>query len=69
MSHIEQLKKTIRHIYTQDKIDIILKRFKNNDIFTCVFLVVCFTGMKNGEVCALIWDNINLEKRINLYGA
>ncbi|MCI8431499.1 MAG: tyrosine-type recombinase/integrase, partial [Lachnospiraceae bacterium] len=57
-------KKTIRHIYTQDEINIILKKFINNDTFTCAFLVACFTGMRTGEVCALTWDNIDFEKRI-----
>ena len=42
----------------------ILRRFKNNDTFTCVFLTACCTGMRTGEVCALTWDNIDLEKRI-----
>ena len=50
-------------MYTQDEIDMILNRFKNNDTFTCAFLVACFTGMRTGEVCALTWDNIDFEKR------
>ena len=42
----------------------ILLRFKNNYTFTCVFLTSCYTGMRTGEVFALTWDDIDLEKQI-----
>lgn len=58
---IEEDKKDIKHIYTQDEIDKILTRFKDNDTFTCAFLTSCFTGMRTGEVFALTWNDIDLE--------
>ena len=42
----------------------ILLRFKNNYNFACVFLTACYTGMRTGEVLALTWDDIDLEKQI-----
>ena len=39
-------------------------RFKNNKVFVCAFLTACYTGMRTGEVFALTWDDIDLEKRI-----
>lgn len=54
----------VKHLYTQEEIDIILNRFKNNDAFTCAFLTSCFTGMRTGEVCALTWDDIDFENEI-----
>ncbi len=41
-----------------------MTRFKKNDTFTCAFLTACYTGMRTGEVFALTWDDIDLEKRI-----
>lgn len=61
---IDQVKKNVKHLYTQDEIDIILERFKYDDTFTCVFLTSCFTGMRTGEVFALTWEDIDLENRI-----
>lgn len=57
-------KKDVKHLYTQDEIDLILQRFVNNPTFTCAFLTSCFTGMRTGEVCALTWDDIDLENRL-----
>ena len=57
---IEKRNKDIKHLYTQDEIDLILEKFKNNDTFTCAFLTSCYTGMRTGEVCALTWDDIDL---------
>ena len=41
-----------------------MTRFKKNDTFTCAFLTACYTGMRTGEVFALTWDDIDLEKRM-----
>ena len=58
---IEEEKRDVKHIYTQEEIDKILIRFKDNDTFTCAFLTSCFTGMRTGEVFALTWNDIDLE--------
>ena len=42
----------------------IIRRFRNNKTFICAFLTACYTGMRTGEVFALTWDDIDLEKRI-----
>lgn len=58
---IEEEKRDVKHIYTQEEIDKFLTRFKDNDTFTCAFLTSCFTGMRTGEVFALTWNDIDLE--------
>lgn len=60
----ELKKNNIGHIYTEEEIEIILGRFKNNKVFVCAFLTACYTGMRTGEVFALTWDDIDLENRI-----
>ena len=61
---ITKEQKDIKHLYTQEEIDRILKRFKNNYTFTCAFLTSCYTGMRTGEVFAITWEDIDLEKGI-----
>lgn len=58
------IKNEIKHVYTDEEINKILKRFKNDDAFTCSFLVACYTGMRTGEVYALTWDDIDFENKI-----
>ena len=60
---MEIVEKNNKHIYSQNEIDIILNRFKNNDAFICAFLTACYTGMRTGEVFALTWNDIDFEKR------
>lgn len=51
-------------MYTQEEINLILERFKNNITFTSAFLTACYTGVRTGEVFALTWNDIDLDKRI-----
>ena len=64
LPRIEEDKKEANHIYTQEEIDTILNRFSNDETYTCAFLTACYTGMRTGEVCALTWDDIDLENAI-----
>ena len=54
----------VKHVYSQEDIDAILERFKNNREFTCAFLTACYTGMRTGEVLALTWNDIDFDKNI-----
>lgn len=59
---INKYSEDIKHLYTQEEIDKILNRFKDNKTFICSFLTSCFTGMRTGEVFALTWEDIDLEE-------
>ena len=61
LPRLDKEKEDIKHLYSQDEIDTILNRFKDNETFTCAFLTSCYTGMRTGEVFALTWDDIDLE--------
>lgn len=64
LPRIENEIEDIKHLYTQEEIDLIINRFKNDDAFTCSFLTSCYTGMRTGEVFALTWDDIDFDNRI-----
>ena len=53
-----------RHYYTNEEIDKIIDRFKDNTTFVASFLTSCYTGMRTGEVFALTWEDIDFEERI-----
>lgn len=61
---IDDYREDVKHIYTQEEIDTILTKFKDNDTFTCAFLTSCYTGMRTGEVFALTWNDIDLTNGI-----
>ncbi len=64
LPRIENEVEDIKHLYTQEEIDLIINRFQNDDAFTCSFLTSCYTGMRTGEVFALTWDDIDFDNRI-----
>ncbi len=64
LPRFDEIREDIKHLYSQEEIDKILNRFIDNDTFTCVFLTSCYTGMRTGEVCALTWEDIDLDKGI-----
>lgn len=53
-----------KHLYNKNEINLILKRFKDDDTFTCAFITCCFTGMRTGEVCSLTWDDIDFKNKV-----
>lgn len=59
---INKYSEDVKHLYTKEEIDIILERFKDNATFICSFLTSCYTGMRTGEVFALTWEDIELDK-------
>ena len=64
MPKMDVEKKEDKHLYTKEEIDLILNRFKDDSTFICAFLTACFTGMRTGELFALTWNDIDLEKGI-----
>lgn len=61
---IDEEKEDVKHLYTDEEINMILYKFRYNDTFTCSFLTSCFTGMRTGEVFALTWEDVDLENGI-----
>ena len=61
---IEEELNNKRHYYTNEEIDKIIDRFKDNATFVASFLTSCYTGMRTGEVFALTWEDIDFEERI-----
>lgn len=52
------------HIFTNEEINLILDRFKNNHCVYYAFLTAYCTGLRVAEVFALTWDDIDFENRV-----
>lgn len=61
---VNKYSEDVKHLYSKEEIDIILERFKDNATFICSFLTSCYTGLRTGEVFALTWEDIDLDKGI-----
>src|SRR5574344_2164346 len=64
MPKIEGNRVKPNHLYTQEQIDKILDRLKDDSTFVCSFITACYTGMRTGEVFALTWDNIDFDNNL-----
>ncbi len=51
------------HIFTNEEINMILERFKNNHCVYYAFLTAYCTGLRVAEVFALTWDDIDLNNK------
>ena len=51
------------HIFTEEEIQLILNRFKNNHCVYYAMLTAYYTGLRIAEVFALTWDDIDFENR------
>ena len=52
------------HIFTNEEINLILDRLKNNHCVYYAFLTAYCTGLRIAEVFALTWDDIDFENRV-----
>ena len=51
------------HIFTEEEIERILNRVKNNRCVYYAFLTAYYTGLRLSEVFGLTWEDIDLEKK------
>lgn len=51
------------HIFTNEEINMMLDRFKNNHAMYYAILTAYCTGLRAAEVFALTWDDIDLENK------
>ena len=51
------------HIFTNEEINMILNRFKNNHCVYYAFLTAYCTGLRIAEVFALTWNDIDFRNK------
>lgn len=55
----------IKKMLTEDEIRILLSKAREeNHEWFYVWALACYTGLRNGELYALKWENVDLKKRI-----
>lgn len=58
----ENIKKEIKTI-TNEQFELLIARFPQGTLYYIPLLIGFYTGMRGGEVCALTWDDIDLNKK------
>ncbi len=54
----------VRQVLTEEQVNLFLKRAREmNDDWYPHWTLALYTGMRNGELYALTWQNVNLERR------
>ena len=61
---IDRIEVDSKHYYTQEEVNIIIDRFKDDAPFVCAFITSFYTGLRTGELFALTWDKVDLENGI-----